>query len=91
MNETDAITLKHAAERTPTTKEKHRMSDCVAIRKTPTSADLNAIAKVARETVLEIAKMDGALGHDEIAMLYVQRIYGAVVNRAVAQLSSGNV
>jgi hypothetical protein len=65
------------------------VSDCVAIRKTPTAADLNAIAKVARETVLEIAKMDGALGHDAVALLYVQRIYDAVVNRAVAQLSGG--
>lgn len=59
------------------------MSDFVSIRRKPTAADLNAIAVVARATVLEIAKMDGALGRDAIALLYVQRIYEAIVTRHV--------
>jgi hypothetical protein len=53
------------------------------IRREPTAADLNALAAVATRTVLDIANMDGALGHDAIALLYVQRIYAAVVEREV--------
>lgn len=53
------------------------------IRRKPTSADLNIIAGVARQTVLDIAKMDGAIGADAISLLYVQRIYDAIVQREV--------
>lgn len=59
------------------------MSDTVVIRREPTGADLNAVAAVARQTVLDIAKMDGALGADAISLLYVQRIYAAIVDRQV--------
>ena len=59
------------------------VSDTVTIRKTPTPADLNAIVAVAKTTVLEMAKMDGVLGHDAISLLYVQRIYEAIVAREV--------
>lgn len=59
------------------------MKDTVVIRREPTSADLNVVAAVARQTVLDIAKMDGALGPDAISLLYVQRIYAAIVQREV--------
>ena len=55
----------------------------VIIRSAPNESDLRRICAVARQTVVEIAKMDGALGHDAIAMLYVERIYAAVVAGAV--------
>lgn len=61
------------------------MKETVSIRREPSAADLNALSKVAQQTVLEMAKMDGALGHDAIALLYVQRLYAAVVNRAVKE------
>lgn len=60
------------------------MDEPVAIiRREPTAADLNVLAAVATATVIDIARMDGALGHDAIALLYVQRIYAAVVAREV--------
>jgi len=59
------------------------MKDTAIIRREPTSADLNAGAAVAKATVMDIAKMDGALGPDAISLLYVQRIYAAIVAREV--------
>lgn len=59
--------------------------ETVTIRKAPTPSDLNRLAKIAQQTVLDIAKLDGALGHDAIAMLYVQRLYDAVVSGAVKE------
>lgn len=59
------------------------MSGTVSIRREPTAADLNALQAVAKQTVLDIAKMDGALGHDAISLLYVERLYRAIVGRAV--------
>jgi hypothetical protein len=61
------------------------MIETVTIRRKPSPADLNRLAAVARQTVLDIAKMDGALGGDAIAMLYVQRLYEAVVDGAIRQ------
>jgi hypothetical protein len=55
----------------------------VSIRRDPTAADLNVLVAVCTKTVLDIAKMDGALGHDAISLLYVQRIYAAIVERQV--------
>lgn len=57
--------------------------ETVVIRRTPSDADLSRLMNVARQTVLDIAKMDGALGHDAIALLYVQRLYEAVVQGEV--------
>lgn len=59
------------------------MTGIVSIRREPTAADLNALQAVAKQTVLDIAKMDGALGHDAISLLYVERLYHAIVARAV--------
>ena len=57
------------------------MSESAVIRRKPNDADLNAVAAVARQTVMDIAKMDGALGADAISLLYVQRIWTAIVSR----------
>lgn len=59
------------------------MTGTVSIRRELTAADLNALQAVAKQTVLDIAKMDGALGHDAISLLYVERLYRAIVGRAV--------
>lgn len=59
------------------------MNDTAVIRRKPNDADLNAVAAVARQTVLDIAKMNGALGSDAVSLLYVQRIYAAIVAREV--------
>jgi hypothetical protein len=58
-------------------------SKYVKIRRQPSPADLRMLSQVAKATVQEIARMNGAIGHDAIAMLYVERLYGAVVSRAV--------
>ena len=60
-----------------------RLVETVVIRREPTGADLNAVAAVARQTVPDIAKMDGALGSDAISLLFVQRGYAAIVSREV--------
>ena len=39
--------------------------------------------------VLDIAKMDGALGHDAISLLYVERLYRAIVGRAIKPKTKG--
>lgn len=59
------------------------MKSTVTIRAAPNASDLQRISAVARQTVLDIAKMDGALGHDAVALLYVERIYAAVVAGAI--------
>lgn len=65
------------------------MGPIVTIRRDPTPADLNALTEVAKKTVLDIAKMDGALGHDAISLLYVERLYQAIVARAVRPRRKG--
>ena len=65
------------------------MSEMVSIRRDPTAADLSALQSVAKQTVLDIAKMDGALGHDAISLLYVERLYHAIVARAVKPKAKG--
>lgn len=57
------------------------MSESVHIRKHPTPADLKRLMKVASDTVIEIARMDGALGLEAISLLYVERLYKAVVSK----------
>ena len=59
------------------------MIEAVHIRKHPTPADLKRLMKVAAYTVLEIAKMDGALGPEAISLLYVERLYKAVVSKPI--------
>jgi hypothetical protein len=61
----------------------------VIIRSEPTDADLHRLMNIARETVKEIAGMGGALGHDAIALLYVERIYAGVVAGAVKPKKRG--
>lgn len=65
------------------------MTSFVTIRREPSAADLNALQDVAKKTVLDIAKMDGALGHDAISLLYVERLYRAIVGRAIKPKTKG--
>jgi len=55
------------------------MHETVEIRKEPTRADIKRLVKVAADTVLEIARADGALGHEAVMELYVEKLYRAVV------------
>lgn len=63
--------------------EKINKRETIEIRKHPNPADLSLLMKVAADTVLEIAKMDGALGAQSISLLYVERLYKAIVSRQV--------
>jgi hypothetical protein len=55
------------------------VKDIATVRRKPSDADLKRLMDVARATVFDIARMDGALGADAIALLYVQRIYDAII------------
>lgn len=59
------------------------MTDLVTIPAKPTDADLRRLMNIAREIVQDIALLNGALGHDAIALLYVERLYAAIVAGAV--------